>query len=147
MNREKTMIYDGEEYEIEWFTPTDYNYQDRGMVKWMGMMLSDHSEALIQLEKEEREAEPPGKEKQSMEDVSKLLFKAYYTKQPVRIQADFLKNGCYYKDVECRVVGHNGENKVYLQLRNGELRQAEMQYIRNVEMMDVLDWYGKKSSE
>lgn len=71
------MVYEGEEYEIEWFTPRDYNYKDRGMVKWMGMMLSDHSEALIELEKEEREAEPRGKEKQSMEEVSKFLFKAY----------------------------------------------------------------------
>ncbi|MFL2077149.1 hypothetical protein [Marinilactibacillus psychrotolerans] len=143
MSRPQTMVYEGEEYEIEWFTPRDYNYKDRGMIKWMGMMLSDHSEALIELEKEEREAEPHGKEKHTMEEVSKLLFKAYYTNQPVKIQADFLKNGSYYKDVECKVVGHNGEDKVYLKLKDGDLRAVGIKYIRNIERMNNLEWYGK----
>lgn len=142
-NKPKTMIYEGEEYEIEWFTPRDYNYKDRGMVKWLGMMLSDHSEALMILDQEEKDAEPSSKEKQSMEKVSELLFKAYYSKQPIKIQADFLRNGCYFKDVECKVVGHNAGDKVYLKLKNGELREAEITYIRNIEMMDVLDWYDK----
>lgn len=141
MSKPETMIYEGETYEIEWFTPRDYNYQDRGMVKWMGMMLSDHSEALIQLENEEREAEPPGKEKQTMEEVSRVLYKAYYTKQPVRIQADFLKNGNYYKDMECQIVGHSAGGKVYLKLKSGELRKAEIEYIRNVEFMSIEEWY------
>lgn len=141
------MFYEGEEYEIRFITPKQFNYQDRGMVKWMGMMLSDHSEALSQLKKEEIEAEPEGKTKQSIEEVSEYLYKAFLTNHPVKIQANFLKNGHYYKDVECIIKGHNGSSKVFLQLKNGELRQADIKDIRHMEWMEKIDWYEKRKSE
>ena len=51
------------------------------------------------------------------------------------------------QNVECRVVVHNGSDKMYLESRNRELCLAKMKYIQNIEMISIMEWYGKRDIE
>lgn len=131
--------------EIIYLQPDRLGYKDRGMMKWLGMMLSDHSEALQTLKKEEKMDDPEQKEKQSIETVSKRLLAAYQQKNPVIIQAEIIKQntGNYYQDIIAQVIGHH-ENEVYFKLKGNRFIHTELQYIRNVEFYDILKWNGKE---
>ncbi|GIN74796.1 hypothetical protein J14TS2_52710 [Bacillus sp. J14TS2] len=87
-------------------TPDQLWYKDRGIVKWIGMMLSDHSEALKREEISNQSMEVEAKEEMSEEDISKALHKAFEANTPILLQAYVLNNGNYYKDLECKVVGY-----------------------------------------
>ena len=94
-------------------TPDQLGYKDRGKMKWLGLMLSDHTEALSKMTKEERLKEIEAKPQQSLVEISELLSQAYHTGHPVLIQANILQNGTYFKDVPCMVSG-TFEERIYL---------------------------------
>jgi len=123
-------------------TPDQLGYKDRGIVKWIGMMLSDHSEALKKEELQSQLIEVEAKEEMTNEAVSRVLYKAFMMAAPVLIQANVLRNGNYYKDLECKVVSYF-ENKICLVLKDGRSTTCTLDEIRNVEPMNVLDWHNK----
>ncbi|MCT1904135.1 hypothetical protein [Oceanobacillus sojae] len=130
-----------EEYAITRFTPEMFGYTDRGILKWQGMILADQTDALKKMENEVSVIE--GKEEMSEVEISQVLHHAYVTESPILIQANIMRNGSYYKDVECQIAGFNG-GRIFLRLKDGRKTSCLLEEIRNVEFMDSLDWYGKK---
>ncbi len=131
-----------DEYIITRFTPEMFGYKDRGILKWQGMILADQTDALKRIDSEITEIE--GKEEMSEIEISKMLHHAYVTDSPLLIQANIIRNGSYYKDVECQVVGCNG-GRIFLRLKDGRKTSCMLDEIRNVELMDTLTWYDKKT--
>lgn len=122
-------------------TPDQLGYKDRGIVKWFGMMLSDHSEALKKEEKANQLIDIPAKEEMTEEEISRVLYRAFVTGHPVLIQANVLCDGNYYNDLQCKVVGYIG-NKIGLFLKDGRSTSCTYEQIRNIAFMNSLDWYG-----
>ncbi|HLR89303.1 MAG TPA: hypothetical protein VK042_06245 [Atopostipes sp.] len=125
------------------FTPDQLGYKDRGKMKWLGLMLSDHTEALSKMAQMDNSQEIQPKPKQSLAEISEVLGQAHHTGEPVLIQANVLQNGSYFKDVPCIVSG-TFEDRIYLMLKNGRIVDTTLEDIRHVEFMDPLIWYEKK---
>lgn len=123
-------------------TPDDFGYKDRGKMKWMGLMLSDHLDALREIDKEEKKGKPIGKEVMSEFEIAEILHIAYVNKSPIIIQADVMTNGHFYPDLECIVLGYQ-DAKIYLKLKDGRQTNCELHQIRNVEYMNPFEWYDK----
>lgn len=123
-------------------TPDQLGYKDRGKMKWMGLMLSDHTEALNKMGKDEKNDEIKPKPKQSLAEIGEYLEKAYHTQSPIIIQANVLQNGSYFKDVPCLVSGVS-EEKIFLMLKNGRIVDTQLEDIRNIEFLDSKIWYVK----
>lgn len=130
--------------EVTLLNPDKLGYKDRGKMKWLGMMLSDHSEALKKMKAEDQQFDIPAKEEMTMEEVSTVLYEAYVTKSPVAIQANVLRNGQFYPDVDCLVLGYLGE-KIILELKDGRIKRVSIDLIRNVELYNVLKWHNKRT--
>lgn len=124
-------------------TPDQLGYKDRGKMKWLGLMLSDHTEALSKMAKEELSKEVKAKPQQSLIEISEILGHAYHTGTLVLIQANILQNGSYFKDVPCMVSG-TFEERIYLLLKDGRLVNTTLEDIRHVELMDAIDWQEKE---
>ncbi len=133
-----------EEISIIRITPEQIGYKDRGIMKWMGLMLSDHNDALKREAEDGQLIEVKPKREMSEEEISQVLYRAFATNSPVAIQANALrKDGNYYKDVQCMVTGY-ADNQIHLTLKDGRVRSCTLEQIRNVEMMDSADWYDKR---
>ena len=118
-------------------TPDQLGYKDRGKMKWLGLMLSDHSELLKVMEDSENEKYVQPKPKQSLVEIGEILAHAHHTGEPVSIQANILQNGTYFKDVPCIVSGTH-EEKIYLLLKNGRLVDTTLEDIRHIEFLDPM---------
>lgn len=125
-----------------YLTPDQLGYKDRGKMKWLGLMLSDHTEALKKMSQEDYAEEIQAKPKQSLAEISEILSRAYHRGEPVLIQANILQNGSYFKDVPCMISG-TFEDKIYLMLKNGRIVDTTLEDIRHIEFMDPLIWYEK----
>lgn len=122
------------------FTPDQMGYKDRGKMKWMGLMLSDHidllkSESIL---KEPVDIEP--KNKMTEYEITKILQAAYLQRLPVTLQRDILINSNYEIPVKCMVSGYNGY-KIFITLKDKSKFTVELNQIRNIELMDVEAWY------
>jgi hypothetical protein len=124
-------------------TPDDLGYKDRGKMKWQGLMLSDHTEALKKKSILDAQSEPEPKEKMSAEEISRVLQEAYLTKRPIIMQADVVTDGHYYEDMLAMVKGYY-EDRIYFKLKDGRDINCTIEEIRNVELGSVVDWYEKK---
>ncbi len=131
-----------EEVEVVKLTPDDLGYKDRGIMKWQGLILSEQTEALKAMRKEEQANEPAPKEKLSEEEISEVLQLAFIKKAPIAMQADIIRNGLYYRDLQCMVLGY-ADDKIYFRLIDGRQVQCEMHQIRHAAFMDPLEWYEK----
>lgn len=123
-------------------TPDDLGYKDRGIMKWQGLILSAQTDAIKKIEKEKSLNDPEPKEKMTEEAISEILQLAFINKSPITMQADIVRNGLYYRDLQCMVLGY-ADNKIYLRLIDGRQVKCEMHRIRHVEFMDPLVWYEK----
>jgi len=123
-------------------TPDQLGYKDRGKMKWLGLMLSDHLDALKVMDKEDNREEPKAKRLMSEKEISQYLQKAFTHKVPIIIQANTLNNGNYYPDLHCLVLGSQ-ENRIFLLLKDNRTISCEINQIRNIEFMSLNDWYNK----
>ncbi|GGP16199.1 hypothetical protein [Oceanobacillus neutriphilus] len=130
-----------EEVSVTYVTPEMYGYTDRGIQKWMGLILADQTDAIKQINNEVDEIE--GKDEMSIEEISQVLHRAYAMDFPIAIQANAMRNGSYYKDVECKIAGY-GNGRIFLKVIDGRKTSCTIDQIRNVEYMSPLDWYDKK---
>lgn len=112
-------------------TPDQLGYQDRGKMKWQGLILSDMNEMLKEYQALEQSKGPSAKKKMTRSEVAEILQEAYLTKGLVTIQANIMKDGQYYPDVYCLVLGYY-ENEIYFQLKDGQIRSCHIDQIRNV---------------
>ncbi len=87
-------------------------YQDRGMVKWSGFFLSDHT---MKINKDKaRRAVVYHKEKEmTSEEISIILLKAFSDHYPVSIQLKELdENGNLQPYIQGFVEGYNAKNQI-----------------------------------
>lgn len=99
-------------------TPDQLGYRDRGKMKWLGLMLSDHTEALKKMNKEDEAVEPLPKNRMTQEEISEILQIAYVNKTPIVMQANVITDGQYYQDLKCMVLGY-ADDKIYFKLIDG----------------------------
>lgn len=123
------------------FTPDQLGYKDRGKMKWQGLILSDHTEAVQSMFKSDS-VHPEPKNVMSVVDISEVLLQAYIKKVPVNIQSNILQNGHYRPDINCIVRGV-ADNRIVLELKTGAKSVCLIEEIRNVEFADVSEWYEK----
>jgi len=128
--------------EIIKMTLDELGYKDRGKMKWQGLMLSDHLDALKEMKKEDATTEPQQKEWMSEFEISEILQLAYVNKTPIVMQANVLRDGHYFQDLECIVLGY-ADDKIYLRLKDGRQTTCELHQIRNVDHMDPMEWFDK----
>lgn len=124
-------------------SPDRLGYRDRGLMKWQGLMLSDHNEALKKAKQEQKVLEVEFKPEMTIEEVSQILYKAYVMKKPVRIQSSILKDGRLYPDVKCLIKGYKDQT-IYLQLLDKRETTCQLDQIRNIEFMNTAEWYNKR---
>lgn len=123
-------------------TPDELGYKDRGKMKWLGLMLSDHLDALKVMDRKDNREEPKAKRLMSEKEISQYLQKAYINRIPIIIQANVLNNGNYYPDLYCLVLGFK-DNRIFLLLDDKRKISCEIDQIKNIELMSMNDWYNK----
>lgn len=124
-------------------SPDRLGYKDRGLMKWQGLMLSDHNEALKKAKQDQKALEVAFKPEMTVEEISQVLYKAFLIKKPVLIHPSILKNGHLYPDVKCMIKNYK-EQTIYLQILDKRETTCKLDQIRNVEFMNVAEWYNKK---
>lgn len=106
-------------------------YQDRGMVKWQGYYLSDHTAALKKEAHELAKRYPP-KSHQSLEKRASILAEAYANHKTVSIQLDTLDlNGNFQPDLVGKLLGYHEDT---LFLDNEQF--VSLSEIRHVTLLD-----------
>lgn len=117
--------------------PANWLYHDRGMVKWMGFFLADHTAYT----EEQGVAEQPveGEEEQSPEQIGALLLNAWQTQSNVSLQLNVLVNGQHTHSITGLVAGYDA-GFVYLQT-DEELRLVAAQSIRHVTCLVPEKWW------
>ncbi|MFO8068491.1 MAG: hypothetical protein R6U02_00605 [Alkalibacterium sp.] len=128
--------------EIVKLSPDALGYKDRGKMKWTGLMLSDHSEALKKQKQTTQSLLIAPKPKQSLEEISACLYRSYVNKRPLAIQLDIIKEGCYLPDTEGVIVGSR-DDTIYIKQRDRETKRIDLEDIRHVDWIDTTQWYEK----
>lgn len=130
------------DYEIIRKTPDELGYKDRGIMKWQGFMLPEQLDALKKRKNENKQGKQIAKELMTAQEISKYLQQSYLNKKPIAIQANTLRNGHFYPDVDCIVLGFQDED-IYLSLKDNRKISCKINQIRNIEFMNTKDWYKK----
>ena len=88
------------------------NYQDRGMKKWSGFFLSDHSLKINQ-DNRKRATVYSKKTEMSEAEISKILLQSFSNHYPVRKKQKNLDEDCRFaEDIKGFVEGYSNENMV-----------------------------------
>lgn len=109
-------------------------YHDRGMKKWAGFFLSEHTAEQEKIQKGFANINAP-KPQMSEQEIGEVLQLAIVKNKPVAIQIEAVdSNGDYYDDI----IGHlKGSDSLGFYVGNGKVHYDE---IRNVELVDHLKW-------
>jgi len=127
------MIYDDESAE-QLFMEAKQTYQDRGMMKWIGFYLSDHT-AVLSKEAKERNRINVGKEQMSLEEIGETLQQAYLKNKRIAIQLETLDNeGNYPDDLVGKISGQR-EEQIYLDEEDRGMLHLTIEQIHHVEIL------------
>lgn len=89
-------------------------YQDRGMKKWQGFFLSDHT-SVLRKDYKQRATTYPKKSEMTVEEVSSVLFKAFSDHYKVSVQRKTRNaDGLYQADIVGFVQGYEDDNAIYV---------------------------------
>lgn len=110
------------------------------MSKWQGLILSEHNEIVKEAKINSKKVNIE-KEKQTEEEISKLIDFSYKQKSAIAIQLDYVINGKYEDDILGVVYGYY-ENNIYIQSINDGVIFCEMDLIRNVEKINFEKWFS-----
>ncbi|TYC51085.1 hypothetical protein ESZ50_00695 [Weissella muntiaci] len=81
------MLLDDEEYLQRAKFYFEHDYKDRGMVKWNGYYLSDHTQDVAEYSADRsKEMNQKAMPEMPLEDISRILFEAYSKNLQVQIQ-------------------------------------------------------------
>lgn len=90
------------------------NYQDRGMLKWAGFFLSDHT-LKINKDKQKRDQVYEKREEMGFDEISNVLMQAYAQQLPVSVQLKKLDAELKYQaDIEGYVLGFDDNGGVII---------------------------------
>lgn len=110
------------------------DYQDRGLLKWLGFYLSDHTEMLSK-DKEDRKNVNLPKEQMEPEEIQKIMSHAVLKRLPVTIQKEERDINGYFPD---DIVGQiDGGDELGLFISGEKVGYDE---IRHIEIYDWHKW-------
>ena len=114
----------------------EYNgYSDRGMMKWGGFVLSEHSQ-LNEEEEKRRNRDYPPKPMMTEEEIQAVLFSAIQKNKPVSIQTTKIdKNGRHSPDCVGLVLGGDGN---FLSVGSERIDFYE---IRHIALLNREKWW------
>lgn len=105
----------------------EHDYHDRGMMKWQGFYLSDHTAALNQQNQQLNAVYVP-RPQQSLAELTQVLADAYQSQQMVTIQLKTVdQNNHHLPDITTLIHGYNANDIVI-----DSNRFIPLQEIRNV---------------
>lgn len=105
----------------------EHDYHDRGMMKWQGFYLSDHTAALNQQNHQLNAVYVP-RPQQSLSELTQVLADAYQSQQLVTIQLKTVdQNNHHLPDITTLIHGYNANDIVI-----DSNRFIPLQEIRNV---------------
>ncbi|WP_086348979.1 hypothetical protein [Candidatus Enterococcus clewellii] len=91
--------------EIDWSDSYFHDYVDRGIMKWQGMYLSEHTAEMEKEQQEEEHVIVP-KEKMSEYDIQQVLASAYESQLLIAIQLEMKDtDNNYFEDVTGKLMG------------------------------------------
>ena len=109
-------------------------YVDRGVVKWMGMFLSEHT-ASIQTDKKKRSFIVEKKEQMNETDIFSILNEAITNNSMVIIQVEEINtDGNYQEDLIGWIEGYEDS---YIYLSGNKIA---LESIRNIQLYSQLKW-------
>ena len=109
-------------------------YVDRGVVKWMGMFLSEHT-ASIQRDKKKRSFIVEKKEQMNETDIYSILNEAITNNSMVIIQVEEINtDGNYQEDLIGWIEGYEDS---YIYLSGNKIA---LESIRNIQLYSQLKW-------
>lgn len=127
------MIYDDESAQ-QFFMEAKQVYQDRGMVKWVGFYLSDHTAVLKQAAQKRHQVNLAKKE-QSLAEISRFLQQAFLQKKRVSIQLNLLDSESnFMNDLVGKIIGQK-DGVIYLAEEEQGILQVEIDQLRHVELL------------
>lgn len=114
-------------------------YDDRGMMNWMGWLLSDHSAFMEQAAHDSK----PQQVLSAMTDtaIDKKLQQAFEKREVVAIQFNPMWDTAYLPEVIGLVVGCD-VGRVLLQAEDGGMQTIELADIRHVRMTISKHWWA-----
>ncbi|WP_203633504.1 DNA-directed RNA polymerase subunit beta [Lacticaseibacillus suibinensis] len=113
-------------------------YPDRGMKKWLGWILSDHS---AYMESQAIDEKPtPEKPEQKPSVIDQVLQTAWEQGQVVAIQLNALYDGQYRRDLEGPILGY-ADGQIYLQRKDGLVLPVQVEDIRHIDVLDATKWW------
>lgn len=119
--------------EAEWL------YPDRGMKKWMGWLLSDHSAYLANQARLEQAI--PAKPEMAQADIDRLLQAAWEHGRVVSLQLFAQFDNTYLPDATGAIVGYTA-GIIYLQRRDGVIQAVDFNDIRHAEPINQEKWWN-----
>lgn len=134
---------DFDEAELQHFF--DYEYQDRGILKWQGFFLSDHTSAL---KKVQQELTPERQPRQSEEEIARQLMQAWENHHPVTLQLEEVDDNLVPQEVSGVIAGYY-ENEVVVQhVVDEKTSLVLLESLRNIrpanpeiQTVDRKEWY------
>lgn len=109
-------------------------YVDRGVVKWMGMFLSEHT-ASIQKDKKKRSFIVEKKEQMNETDIYSILNEAITNNSMIIIQVEEINtDGNYQEDLIGWIEGYEDS---YIYLSGNKIA---LESIRNIQLYSQLKW-------
>lgn len=119
--------------------PLIREYHDRGMAKWMGFYLSEHT-AEMESEKKERNLIWPRKPQMDEFEISEILRESYLTKISVEIQLDTLNSEGYaLADIVGIVMGFDDTN-IFLSVSKMDIQVIPNESINHINLVDHVKW-------
>ncbi|MHC5252160.1 hypothetical protein ACYRE7_01335 [Listeria kieliensis] len=118
----------------EWLRQVKKTYIDRGMMKWSGFYLSDHT---AQMEEESRKRKQifVAKSEMSLEQIGEVLEEAFSKGRVVSLQmAELNEEHVYEADLTGKVISFL-ENRIYLQEKKGAIQIVSIEKIRHAEIV------------
>lgn len=110
------------------------DYEDRGIIKWQGMYLSDHTEKIACQAKEKRTINL-AKVKMTNEEIARVLNKAIIKNKAVAIQKEEIDVEGHYSDELIGQIDGNDELGIYI-----HSNKVNYDEIRHVELYTPKKW-------
>lgn len=127
------MIYDDDSAK-QLFMEAKRVYEDRGMMKWIGFYLSDHT-AVLNKEATARNRINKEKAQMTMEEIGETLQQGYLQNKRLAIQLEALDSeGNYLDDLVGKIVGQKGE-QIYLDEEERGVLHLTIEQIHHVALL------------
>lgn len=123
--------------EVIVLSPDRLGYKDRGIMKWQGLILSDHIEAMKK-EKAASRREIVIEEEQDEQEIGEQLFMSLAHKKWISVQENILDGSDYVEPVVGVVLGFK-EPYVFIQTKK-ERKRVSISDIRHIKSVSYDKW-------